>query len=99
MIKFISDKEHYEDVLLLASKAIHSLWIGTADIKDLYVIQGKTEKPFLGVLSDLIGKGVEIRLLHAKNLGRTFVMTLIVTHGCLTERNALCALVYTLNRL
>lgn len=48
MIKFISDKEHYEDVLLLASKAKHSLWIGTADIKDLYVIQGKTEKPFLG---------------------------------------------------
>ena len=96
MIKFISDKEHYEDVLLLASKAKHSLWIGTADIKDLYVIQGKTEKPFLGVLSDLIGKGVEIRLLHAKNLGRTFVMTLIVTHGCLTAWNALCALVYTL---
>ena len=99
MVKFISDKEHYEDVLLLASKAKHSLWIGTADIKDLYVIQGKTEKPFLGVLSDLIGKGVEIRLLHAKNLGRTFVMTLIVTHGCLTTWNALCALVYTLNRL
>ena len=39
MIKFISDKEHYEDVLLLASKAKHLLWIGTADIKDLYVIQ------------------------------------------------------------
>ena len=72
MIKFISDKEHYEDVLLLASKAKHLLWIGTADIKDLYVIQGKTEKPFLGVLSDLIGKGVEIRLLHAKEPGQNF---------------------------
>ena len=72
MLKFISDKEHYEDVLLLASKAIHSLWIGTADIKDLYVIQGKTEKPFLGVLSDLIGKGVEIRLLHAKEPEQNF---------------------------
>lgn len=72
MIKFISDKEHYEDVLLLASKAKHSLWIGTADIKDLYVIQGKTEKPFLGVLSDLIGKGVEIRMLHAKEPGQNF---------------------------
>ena len=72
MIKFISDKEHHEDVLLLASKAKHSLWIGTADIKDLYVIQGKTEKPFLGVLSDLIGKGVEIRMLHAKEPGQNF---------------------------
>ena len=73
MIKFISDKEHYEDVLLLASKAKHSLWIGTADIKDLYVIQGKTEKPFLGVLSDLIGKGVEIRMFlnpHIKSVAK-----------------------------
>ena len=99
MLLFINDNLYYKKVIELAMKAKHSVWIGTADIKDLYVIQGKTEKPFLGVLSDLIGKGVEIRLLHAKNLGRTFVMTLIVTHGCLTTWNALCALVYTLNRL
>lgn len=72
MIKFISDIQHYEEVLLLASKAKQSLWIGTADIKDLYVLQGKTEKPFLGVLSDLIGKGVEIRMLHAKEPGLAF---------------------------
>lgn len=96
MIKFISDKEHYEDVLILASKAKHSLWIGTADIKELYVIQGKTGKPFLGVLSDLIVRGVEIRMLHAKNLARTSVMTLIDTHGCLMAWNASCVLVYTL---
>ena len=99
MLLFINDDLHYKKVIELAMKAKHSVWIGTADIKGLYIIQGKTEKPFLGVLSDLIGKGVEIRLLHAKNLGRTFVMTLIVTHGCLTARNALCAHVYTLNRL
>ena len=99
MLLFINDNLYYKKVIELAMKAKHSVWIGTADIKGLYIIQGKTEKPFLGVLSDLIGKGVEIRLLHAKNLGRTFVMTLIVTHGCLTARNALCALVYTLNRL
>ncbi|WP_444367409.1 hypothetical protein [Prevotella sp.] len=72
MIKFISDKEHYEDVLILASKAKHSLWIGTADIKELYVIQGKTGKSFLGVLSDLIVRGVEIRMLHAKESGQNF---------------------------
>ena len=34
-------------------KARHSLWIGTAAIKDLYVLQGKIEKPFLGVLAKL----------------------------------------------
>ena len=72
MIKLISDKERYEDVLILASKAKHSLLIGTADIKELYVIQGKTGKPFLGVLSDLIVRGVEIRMLHAKESGQNF---------------------------
>lgn len=45
----IPDSAHYTTVLDLAMKAKHSLWIGTADIKDLYVLQGKTEKPFLGV--------------------------------------------------
>ena len=53
-------------------QAKQTLWIGTADIKDLYVVQGKMEKPFLGVLSDLIGKGVEVRLIHAKEPGPNF---------------------------
>lgn len=72
MIGFISDTEHYLKVLNLAIKAKRSLWIGTADIKDLYVVLGKTEKPFLGVLSELLGKGVEVRLIHAKEPGQNF---------------------------
>lgn len=59
MLDFISDTEHFIKVLDLAAKARETLWIGTADIKDLYVLQGKMEMPFLGVLSDLIGKGVK----------------------------------------
>ena len=72
MLSFISDTAHYSSVLDLVTKAKETLWIGTADIKDLYVVQGKTEKPFLGVLSDLIGKGVEVRLIHAKEPGPNF---------------------------
>ena len=72
MLSFISDTAHYSIVLDLVTKAKETLWIGTADIKDLYVVQGKTEKPFLGVLSDLIGKGVEVRLIHAKEPGPNF---------------------------
>ena len=72
MLSFISDTDHYASVLDLVTKARETLWIGTADIKDLYVVQGKTEKPFLGVLSDLIGKGVEVRLIHAKEQGQNF---------------------------
>ena len=51
---FITDSSHCTTVLDLAMKAKHSLWIGTADIKDLYVLQGKTEKPFLGVLAEML---------------------------------------------
>ena len=72
MLSFISDTEHYSSVLDLVMKVKETLWIGTADIKDLYVVQGKTEKPFLGVLSELIGKGVEVRLIHAKEPGPNF---------------------------
>lgn len=72
MISFISDTLHYSHVLELAIKAKHTLWIGTADIKDLYVSSGKTEKPFLGVLSELIGRGVNVRLIHAKEPGQVF---------------------------
>ena len=72
MLNFISDISHYDIVLNLATQAKHSLWIGTADIKDLYVIQGRVEKPFLGILAELIGRGVEIRLIHAKEPGPNF---------------------------
>lgn len=37
MIKYIQNEQHYKEVLSKASKVKESLWIGTADIKDLYV--------------------------------------------------------------
>ena len=48
------------------------LWIGTADIKDLYVRAGRSSKPLLAVLSDLVTAGVEVRLIHAKEPGPAF---------------------------
>ena len=72
MIKFISDRAHYDIVLNLAAQARTSLWIGTADIKDLYVMRKGTILPFLAVLSELINKGITIRLIHAKEPGRPF---------------------------
>ena len=61
MIKYIKDTEHYKEVLSRASSVKRSLWIGTADLKDLHV-EGR---PFLGILSDLVKAGKEVRLLHA----------------------------------
>ena len=72
MLKYISDKAHYTEVLVCVPKVKRSIWIGTADIKDLYVKVGSEAKPFLAVLAQLIKKGVEFRLIHAKEPGPVF---------------------------
>lgn len=72
MLKFIADKAHYSEVIAHVPKVKRSLWIGTADIKDLYVKVGSQMKPFLAVLAQLIKKGVEVRLIHAKEPGPAF---------------------------
>jgi phosphatidylserine/phosphatidylglycerophosphate/cardiolipin synthase-like enzyme len=72
MTEYIADKEHYVKVLTLCQKVRHDLWIGTADLKDLYVEQGGGSMPFLGVLDGLLRRGVEVRLLHAKEPGENF---------------------------
>ena len=63
MLKYIGDATHYTEVLARVPTVKRSLWIGTADIKDLYVKVGTQTKPFLAVLAQLIKKGVEVRLM------------------------------------
>ncbi|MDA3910578.1 MAG: phospholipase D-like domain-containing protein [Bacteroidales bacterium] len=72
MIKYISNKAHYETVLKACYQAKQTLWIGTADIKDLHVSYRGSFTPFLQVISDLLKKGVEVRLIHAKEPGPNF---------------------------
>lgn len=72
MIQYIQDSDHFRAVLSRVSAVKHSLRIGTADIKDLYVDAGGEKKPFLFLISELIGRGVEVRLIHAKEPGPAF---------------------------
>ncbi len=96
MIQYISGTDHYGEVLGRVANVKRSLWIGTADIKDLYVevgkeknLSGKREQrelvlsaerkkgrgnlsPFLAVIALLIRRGVEVRLIHAKEPGPNF---------------------------
>lgn len=69
---YISNESHYEQVIGRIKMVKKTLWIGTADIKDLYVKDGRGTKPLLEVLSDLAKSGVEIRLIHAKEPGPAF---------------------------
>ena len=43
-MKFISNTDHYKEVLSRVQSVKHNLWIGTADIKDLYLEVGKQKK-------------------------------------------------------
>ncbi|WP_312818371.1 hypothetical protein [Kaistella carnis] len=73
MIKYIHNKTHYTEVLQKCKTVKRTLWIGTADIKDVYVKDGHSgSKPFLSVLNDLLKSGVEIRFLYAKDPGPNF---------------------------
>lgn len=72
MIKYISNSDHYKEVRAQIKNVKHTLWIGTADIKNLYLELGKDKKPFLALMAQLIRKGVEIRLIHAKEPGQAF---------------------------
>ena len=72
---FLTNREIYDKVICgLVPKARKRLWIATADIKDMYVANpsGGEMMPFLGVLDLLLGRGVAIRLIHAKEPGPNF---------------------------
>ena len=73
MLEFITDREIYERVICnLVPQARDFLWLATADLKDLHVDKGRRMVPFLEVLSELVRRKVEIRLLHAKAPGPVF---------------------------
>jgi len=73
MLEFIIDREIYEEVIReRVAKARRFLWMATADLKDLHVDKSGRMVPFLEVLSDLVKKHVEVRLLHAKEPGPAF---------------------------
>jgi phosphatidylserine/phosphatidylglycerophosphate/cardiolipin synthase-like enzyme len=73
MLEYITDRDIYESVINgRIEKARKFVWIATSDLKDLHVHKAGRMVPFLEILSDLVAKRVEIRLLHAKEPGPAF---------------------------
>ncbi len=68
MIQYIADEAHFQEVIARVANVKKHLWIGTADIKDLYV----GERPLLGVLAyigsaNLIGAGLGMKSPRNRN--------------------------------
>ena len=74
MHELILNEAHYHQVVLpLVSEAQRSLWIATADIKDLHVEgPGGDFVPLLALFADRVEHGVDVRLIHAKEPGPAF---------------------------
>lgn len=84
-LELLKDREHY-DVLVLRviGKARVSVWIATANIKELRIEAPVGSRArakgqfvsFLDLLQELAGRGVELRLLHAGVPSRAFAAEL-----------------------
>ena len=73
MHRLLLNREIYtEFVQICVPKASRSLWIVTADIKDLYIDLDGRFQPLLETLNSLVESGVSVRLIHAKEPGPRF---------------------------
>lgn len=70
--RYIKNEQHYDQVLSLITGVKRSLWIGTADLKDVYMKRGASAVPLLEILAGLIKRGIDVRLIHAKEPGPVF---------------------------
>ncbi len=84
-LALLSGRGHYQEVISAVLSARTSVWIGTANLKELYI----ESRPGLGrrrgrggyhsVVSDLVAlahRGVELRILHARAPSQAFVAEL-----------------------
>lgn len=99
MTELILNEEIHSRIIEQAIPAAERfLWIVTADIKDMHVVRGRRAIPFLAVLSELVERGVAVRLIHAKEPGsrfrRDFDQYPVLIESDLFER-ALCPRVHT----
>lgn len=82
-LRVLSDREHYEDVLQAVLGATQSVWVATANLKDVMVedpraVPGRRRgrrssyRSVLESFAELAERGVELRILHASTPSRAF---------------------------
>jgi phosphatidylserine/phosphatidylglycerophosphate/cardiolipin synthase-like enzyme len=83
-IELVGGRGHHDRVLAAVLEAKVSVWIATANVKELMIEDGRAapgrrrtmkKRPFVSILArldDLAARGVELRLLHAEIPSRPF---------------------------
>jgi len=78
-LSLLFDRQHYEEVMQAVLGAAHSVWIATANLKDV-MVEGPIPvgrrrsryRSVLEVLADLSKRGLDLRILHASMPSRAF---------------------------
>ena len=71
--QLLSGMELYREVILSRmAGARESLWISTANVKEMYIERDGTYRSILELFAELCQRGVELRLLHAELPSRPF---------------------------
>jgi phosphatidylserine/phosphatidylglycerophosphate/cardiolipin synthase-like enzyme len=83
--QLVGGRGHYEHVVRAVMEAQRSVWIATANLKELMVEDhraapgrrrtvgsGRTYRSILAVFDELAGRGIELRILHASPPSRPF---------------------------
>ncbi|MGD8607077.1 MAG: phospholipase D family protein [Myxococcales bacterium] len=78
-LRLLADREHYEEVMQAVLGAKHSVWIATANLKDVMVEGPRSVgrrrsryRSVLEVLAELSRQGLDLRILHASMPSRAF---------------------------
>lgn len=83
-MQLVAGRGHYEAVVQAAMGASHSVWIATANLKELMVEDGRAVpgrartsarrgyRSILGVFDELARRNVDLRILHATPPSRAF---------------------------
>ena len=61
MLQYIKNEQHYSFLIEAIRQAKRTVWIGTADIKDLYIKEGKDAVPLLKLLEQKVREGFELK--------------------------------------
>lgn len=81
-LRVVEDREHYDDIVGAVLEARQSVWVATANLKDLWVEDARAMpgrrrgrgnyRSVLEAFAELVTKGIELRILHAAPPSRAF---------------------------
>jgi len=90
LVELVADRRHYDEVVLRAiGEARVSVWISTANLKDVHIeapigTRARAKGRYMSIterFEELVGRGVEVRILHGAPPSRRFRASLARRRG------------------